>query len=104
MRDRPVKARAQRTTARFASVAVCVSCQQGRPKRSAQQFAGARGELAGEHVRQAAIGLASQCLGNGGRRVAEHRAGIAEAEICVAVIVDVGQHGIASRAHDQRDG
>ena len=31
MRCRPVIARAQRSAARFASVAVCVICQNGRP-------------------------------------------------------------------------
>ena len=48
-----------------------------------------------QHVRQAFAGLALDRRDDGRRRMSEHRAGVAEAEIRVFVTVDVTQRGAA---------
>ena len=59
--------------------------------------------LGGQHVGEAAGRLPRDGLGHGGRRVAEHRAGVAQAEIRVLVAVDVAQQRAACFFHDERE-
>ena len=96
-------ARATRSAKRLASVAVVAICQCGRPKRLRQQPADGQRVLAGQHVGQAAPGLAADGAGDRRRRMAEHRAGIAEAEIVERVAVDVGDRGALGAVDEDRE-
>src|SRR3954464_1391302 len=96
---RPVMARHQRITKRLASVAVVATCQYGRPNMSESsrpttgtssvesmqggQAPAPRPGLGREHVGEAALGLLGDRLHHRLRRMAEHRSGIAEAQVVV---------------------
>ena len=97
-------ARATRSAKRLASVAVVAICQFGRPKRSASSRPTATRVLAGQHVGQAAPGLAADGARDRRRRMAEHRAGVAEAEIVERVAVDVGDRRAAGALDHDREG
>ena len=95
-------ARAQRNTARLASVAVCVICQNGRPN-SFASFSPTRATRSAGNIEvmphRAGLGQRAR---DRGRRVAEHRAGVAETEIDVGVAVDVFELDAARLADEQR--
>ena len=57
--------------------------------------------LGRQHVGQALAGLARHGLGHGRRRMAEHRTGVAEAEIGIFVAVDVAQRRASCRGDDE---
>ena len=62
------------------------------------------GVLAGQHVGQTAAGLAADGAGHRRRRMAEHRAGVAEAEVGERVTVDVGDRCAARFLDEDREG
>jgi hypothetical protein len=69
-----------------------------------QQLADNGGVGARQHGGQAALGLAAHHLGDRLGRMAEHGAGIAQAEVVVGVAVDIDQRGAVGLAHEQRKG
>ena len=76
------------------------------PERQAKHlrefFADARHALRRQHRGDAHRAGLGQRARDGGRRMAEHRAGVAEAEIDVGVAVDVFDFDAARLAHEQR--
>ena len=67
-----------------------------------QQLAGNHGIFAGEHGGQAVVALFGDRLGDRVRRVAEHGAGVAQAEVDVFVAVDIIEARALGAADEQR--
>jgi len=84
----------------LASVAVPV----GQAEAFGEQFAADHRVFAGEHAGQAVAGLLGEGAGDRCRRVAEHGAGVAEAEVDVLVAVDIEEAGALSALDEQRGG
>ena len=88
---RPVTARHQRRTERLASEAVAVTCQKGRPKRSASRRPTTAASGEGSMVVKPSAAAWRKVCGNCGRAMAEHGAGVAEAEVDVGIAVGIGE-------------
>ena len=76
---------------------------EGQAERRLQQPADSERVLVGQHVGEAALGLAADGLGDRRRRMAEHRAGVAEAEIVELVAVDVGDRRAPGPVDEDRE-
>ncbi len=68
-----------------------------------QQLAHRNRILGGKHVGEPATGLATNRLDDRRRRMAEHRSGVAEAEVGILIAVDVAQHRPERLLHQERE-
>ena len=74
------------------------------PETAREFFADPRGVFARQHGRQTALRLRGERSCDGRRRMAEHRAGVAEAEVRIAVTVHIGERSAARLFDVKREG
>ena len=77
---------------------------EGQAELARQELAHHRHILGRQHIGEAMAGLGGDRRRHGRGRMAEHRAGVAQAEIVIAVAVDVGQRGTGGIGDEEREG